>query len=93
MRKPTLLQLREGRGSLGEKERSTQRVRRGNGDGMYGRGNLTQHGKPLWVRGGTLNRQPARDRLGPAGVADRLVVPKKPSNAGGGKGPEFKANV
>jgi hypothetical protein len=39
------------------------------------------------------NREPARDRLGPNGVTDRLVVPKKPGNAGGGKGPEFKVKV
>jgi hypothetical protein len=29
----------------------------------------------------------------PTGVADRLVVPMKPVNAGGGKGPEFKTDV
>ena len=28
-------------------------------------------------------------QAGPCGVADRLVVPLKPSNAGGGKGPDF----
>ena len=32
-------------------------------------------------------------QAGPAGVADRLVVPSKPGNSGGGKGPEFKVNV
>ena len=30
---------------------------------------------------------------GPAGVADRLVVPMKPVNAGGEKGPVFKTDV
>src|SRR5262245_35191585 len=35
------------------------------------------------------NRKPARDRPGRRGVADRLVVPGKPGNAGGGKGPDF----
>jgi hypothetical protein len=29
----------------------------------------------------------------PTGVADRLVVPLKPVNAGGGKEPEFKIDV
>ncbi len=29
----------------------------------------------------------------PTGVADRLVVPMKPVNAGGGKEPEFKTDV
>ena len=28
-------------------------------------------------------------QAGPCGVADRLVVPLKPGNAGGGKGPDF----
>ena len=29
-------------------------------------------------------------QAGPDGVADRLVLPQKPGNSGGGKGPEFK---
>jgi hypothetical protein len=39
--------------------------------------------------------QPAsrEGKAGLAGVADRLVVPKKPGNSGGGKGPELKVNV
>jgi hypothetical protein len=32
-------------------------------------------------------------QTGSVGVADRLVVPEKPGNAGGGKEPEFKVNV
>lgn len=32
-------------------------------------------------------------QAGPYGVAERPVVPKKPGNSGGGKGPQFKANV
>jgi hypothetical protein len=43
----------------------------------------------------------ARDRqlearegqAGPFGVTERFVVPLKPGNAGGGKGPQFKVNV
>jgi len=27
------------------------------------------------------------------GVAERLVVPKMPGNAGGGKGPQFRTNA
>ena len=40
-------------------------------------------------------RQPgAREgQAGPHGVAERLVVPGKPGNSGGGKGPQFKADV
>ena len=32
-------------------------------------------------------------QAGPPGVADGFVVPRKPGNAGGGKGPEFKTGV
>jgi len=32
-------------------------------------------------------------QAGPPGVADGFVVPRKPGNAGGGKGPEFKVDV
>ena len=34
-----------------------------------------------------------RDRPGRAGVAERLAVPLKPGNAGGGKGPQFKTDA
>ena len=51
-----------------------------------------QHGKPPSAR---VSPQPdAREgQAGLTGVADRLVVPLKPGNAGGGKGPELKVNV
>ena len=41
--------------------------------------------------GGRRASQPdAREgQAGPCGVADRLAVPRKPSNVGGGKGPDF----
>jgi hypothetical protein len=39
------------------------------------------------------NQTPARDRLGAHGVAERLGVPLKPGNAGGGKGPQFKTDA
>src|SRR5580700_10690473 len=39
------------------------------------------------------NRTPARDRPGRPGVAERFVIPLKPGNAGGGKGPQFKTNA
>src|SRR5271155_1154362 len=32
-------------------------------------------------------------QAGPPGVADRSVVPLKPGNSGGGKGPEFQISV
>src|SRR5206468_8344941 len=39
------------------------------------------------------NRKPARDRPGGPGVAERFVVPLKPGNAGGGKGPQLKTDA
>src|ERR1700737_1051742 len=55
-------------------------------------GKRTQHGKPQCV---IRDDQPdAREgQAGRAGVAERLVVPLKPGNAGGGKGPQFKTNA
>ena len=32
-------------------------------------------------------------QAGPFGVAERFVVPKKPGNAGGGKGPQLEVNA
>ena len=32
-------------------------------------------------------------QAGPFGVAERLVVPMKPGNAGGGKGPQLKGDA
>ena len=70
---------------------NSQRFRRGNGDGMFARGDTTQHGKP--EAAGARDPQPdAREgQAGPGRVAERPVVPLKPGNAGGGKGPWFKA--
>ena len=55
-------------------------------------GKRTQHGKPHHV---LRDEQPdAREGWdGRGGVAERPVVPGKPGNAGGGKGPQFKANA
>src|SRR5512135_3444255 len=52
-------------------------------------GKLLQHGKPQ--RREVRSQPDSREgQAGPPGVADRLVVPRKPGNSGGGKGPEFK---
>ena len=32
-------------------------------------------------------------QAGPCGVAERSVVPRKPGNSGGGKGPQLKADA
>jgi len=55
-------------------------------------GKRAQHGKPQCV---IRDDQPdAREgQAGRTGVAERLVVPRKPGNAGGGKGPQFKTNA
>jgi hypothetical protein len=55
-------------------------------------GKRTQHGKPQGVVG---DDQPdAGDgQAGRPGVAERFVVPLKPGNAGGGKGPQFKTDA
>ena len=55
-------------------------------------GKRKQHGKPQGVIG---DDQPeAREgEAGRPGVAERLAVPRKPGNAGGGKGPQFKTNA
>src|SRR5229473_6235842 len=55
-------------------------------------GKRAQHGKP---QSAVRDDQPeAREgQAGRSGVAERLVVPLKPGNAGGGKGPQFKTNA
>ena len=71
----------------------TQRSHRGNGDGMSTHGRRLQHGKPQSVEARDLQPDAREGQAGPPGVADRPVVPMKPGNAGGGKGPEFKTSV
>src|SRR5262245_43227087 len=39
------------------------------------------------------NRTPVREWAGRPGVAERFVVPLKPDNVGGGKGPQFKTDA
>jgi len=54
---------------------------------MYERGDQTQHGKPhrwLMFHGQLATRE---SQARPFGVAERLVLPMKPGNAGGGKEP------
>src|SRR6266487_2792539 len=55
-------------------------------------GKRTKHGKPQSV---VSEDQPeAREgQAGRPGVAERFVVPRKPGNAGGGKGPQFKTDA
>src|SRR5450755_3518807 len=52
-------------------------------------GNCGNTGNPMWRE--ARSQPDAREgQAGPRRVADRLVVPRKPGNSGGGKGPEFK---
>ena len=70
----------------------TQRSHRGSGDGTQTQEtDETRETPAVAVR----DRQPdAREgQAGPFGVAERFVVPSKPRNGGGGKGPQFKVNV
>jgi hypothetical protein len=57
-----------------------------------GTGDHTQHGSPSGDRG--VDQLAARERkAGPTGMAEGLAVLRKPGNAGGGKGPQLKADA
>jgi hypothetical protein len=71
----------------------SQRSHRGSGDGMLTHGNSMQHEKPRSVKVRDLQPDSREGSAGLVGVADRLVVPWTPGNAGRGKGPEFKMSV
>ena len=60
---------------------------------MHAHGDVTQHGKPDTVEGRDLEPDAREGQAGPGRVAERLAVPRKPDNAGGGKGPQFKDNA
>jgi len=63
--------------------------RRGSDDGMSGKISDATRETPLGVR--PRDQPEAREgQAGPSGVADGSVVPMKPGNAGGGKGPWLK---
>src|SRR5262249_52746015 len=64
---------------------------RGNGGGMSAQEIGRNTGSPS---GGCVTQPDAREgQAGPYGVSERSIVPLRPANAGGGKGPQFKANV
>ena len=70
----------------------TQRSHRGNDDGMPGAGDRKQHGKPQVVRARDPQLDAREGQAGLPGESERSIVPSKPGNAGGGKGPQFKVN-
>jgi hypothetical protein len=65
---------------------------RGIGDDMQTQGTRRNTGSPS---GDRLGDQPAprESQAGPYGVTERSVLPMKPGNAGGGKGPQLKGNA
>ena len=56
-------------------------------------GKRRQHGKPDGVVAGDDQPEAGDGQRGRYGVAERLVVLKKPGNAGRGKEPQFKTNA
>jgi len=52
-----------------------------------------QHGKPHCVIGHHDQPDAREGQAGRFGVAERLVVPMRPGNAGGGKEPQFEMSV
>ena len=90
MRKPTRRCIGEGRRRIGK--RATQapnRFRRGIGAGTHGRGGEQQHGKPCRWRART-KPESRKGQAWPGRVAERSVLPGRPGNAGGGKGPQVR---
>jgi hypothetical protein len=65
---------------------------RGIGDGMQAQGTIHNTGSPSGDR--SADQLATRERqAGPTGMAERLEVPMKPSNSGGGKEPQLKGNA
>src|SRR5439155_341075 len=60
----------------------------GIGDGMYAMGTMRNTGSPSGDC--SMDQLATRERQArPCGMAERLVVPTKPGNSGGGKGPQI----
>jgi hypothetical protein len=71
---------------------SFRRTCRGSGDGMQAKGIRRNTGSPSGDCG--RDQLAARERkAGLTGMAERLAVPKKPGNSGGGKGLQLKADA
>src|SRR5665213_2452252 len=93
MRKPTDWNTGKAGTAREVSEICTEQLRRGNGDSMHARGRQTQHGKPCRVVARETQPDAREGQAGRDGVADRPIVPMKPGNDGGGKGPWFKVNA
>jgi hypothetical protein len=71
---------------------SFHRICRGSGDGMQAMGTMRNTGSPSGDR--SVDQLATRERLArPYGMAERLELPTKPGNSGGGKGPQLKGNA
>ena len=92
MCRPTRLPYRGRLKWLGETSEDTPSRYTGVVAAACTQGKRTQHGKPHGV---VSDDQPnAREgQVGRLGVAERFAVPRKPGNAGGGKGPWFKTDA
>jgi hypothetical protein len=65
---------------------------RGISDGMQAKGTIHNTGSPSGDRAS--DQLATRERqAGPTGMAERLTVPLKPGNSGGGKEPQLKGNA
>ena len=93
MRKPTRLRYGEGRRRPGE----TSDMRSGGSAGVVT--SACTHRKSFGTREAltvgrrALQPRPRERQVGPSWVAERPVVPEKPGNAGGGKGPWVRVSV
>jgi len=56
-------------------------------------GKRAQHGKPDSVVGRDDQHETGDGQRGRYRVAERPAVPRRPGNAGGGKGPQFKVTL
>jgi hypothetical protein len=79
--------------TMGMYERTSfHRTCRGSGDGMQAKGTRRNTGSPSGDR--CVDQLATRERqAGLTGMAERLAVPTKPGNSGGGKGPQLKGNA
>ena len=95
MCRPTRLQLRGRLIRLGEmSEDDAQSLHRGTGGSTYTRKARATREAPKRGRSGMTDQPDAREgQAGRSGVAERFVVPQKPGNSGGGKGPQFKTDA
>jgi hypothetical protein len=65
---------------------------RGISDGMQAKWTIRNTGSPSGDR--NVDQLAARERqAGPYGMTERLAVPLKPGNSGGGKEPQLKGNA